>query len=380
MKQAVMDENGLFLHDHFPFVLQKFVESVDSHDLKVACRLEHLLEECVKRSILDQNQLDQLSLKQDKLKDLVLAWKMNLAIGDSIEVYQKGAWYTAKVVDKIEDGRVKIHYVGWPKDDQVVSLLDRKVQPAGSLISKDKPKRGREAPADAAVEAEPAESSVVVHPKEEPPADETLLIGSNGRPLRKSRAQATSNMLDSVPVPPKPEKKSKASRSKNNKAEINDENYDAFCSICGMRENACALDPLMCEGTCLRIFHRECLNLEEEPEHWYCDQCSTGKHVCALCGVAGVDYSEVQKCSVGACGKYFHSACLEAHREKLYFEMKKCDKELLGLEKDLYVQNHQLSASSDGKALVVPGMAIRCPRHFCDTCYGDYGAVSEVLF
>ena len=192
MKQAVMDENGLFLHDHFPFVLQKFVESVDSHDLKVACRLEHLLEECVKRSILDQNQLDQLSLKQDKLKDLVLAWKMNLAIGDSMEVYQKGAWYTAKVVDKIEDGRVKIHFVGWPKDDQVVSLLDRKVQPAGSLISKDKPKRGREAPADAAVEAEPAESSVVVHPKEEPPADETLLIGSNGRPLRKSRAQALS--------------------------------------------------------------------------------------------------------------------------------------------------------------------------------------------
>ncbi|RYH28563.1 hypothetical protein EON65_11745 [archaeon] len=287
------------------------MEAVDEADIKLGCRYEHLLEECVKRGILDKNQCKQFAMKQDQLKQLVTAWKLALVKGDKIEVHSENesAWFTAKVLsDKVVDGQIKVHYVGWSKYDGFISLQSKRVQPDGCLIITEATKKTRTAPQVEGFAEDIIAKEAALTQEEDAPADEELLLGSNGRPVRKSRGGVITPIQ---PSPQKHEKKAKKSQAKSSNKEISEDNYDSFCALCDMRENACALDPLMCEGSCLRIFHRECLDLSDEPEHWYCDQCSTGKHACFICGVIGEDYSEVFKCNIAACGKYYHPRCLQ---------------------------------------------------------------------
>ncbi|ETE65799.1 Histone-lysine N-methyltransferase NSD3, partial [Ophiophagus hannah] len=50
-----------------------------------------------------------------------------------------------------------------------------------------------------------------------------------------------------------------------------------------------------CEGECYRVFHTECLGLSSQPD---------GKFICLECK------NDVKRCSVNACGKFYHEACV----------------------------------------------------------------------
>ncbi|XRB15211.1 PHD-type domain-containing protein [Pseudoscourfieldia marina] len=86
-------------------------------------------------------------------------------------------------------------------------------------------------------------------------------------------------------------------------------------------EYACALcadggSLLLCEGTCMRSFHVECLRNSgiEVPEGdapFYCDQCQTQSHVCSHCGHSGTPMDPTMRCSMHNCGLHFHLRCVK---------------------------------------------------------------------
>jgi len=70
---------------------------------------------------------------------------------------------------------------------------------------------------------------------------------------------------------------------------------------------------------------------------WFCPECAAGQMRCFVCegfGASTADLS-VRKCSLGACGRFFHLAC--ASRLPL------CN-------------------------LAASGTFFRCPQHYCATC------------
>uniref|UniRef100_A0A670Z0V0 Histone-lysine N-methyltransferase NSD3 n=1 Tax=Pseudonaja textilis TaxID=8673 RepID=A0A670Z0V0_PSETE len=63
-----------------------------------------------------------------------------------------------------------------------------------------------------------------------------------------------------------------------------------------------------CEGECYRVFHTECLGLSSQPDgKFICLECKNGQHICFSCKLPGKD---VKRCSVNACGKFYHEACV----------------------------------------------------------------------
>ncbi|KAL4609557.1 histone-lysine N-methyltransferase NSD3-like [Arapaima gigas] len=102
---------------------------------------------------------------------------------------------------------------------------------------------------------------------------------------------------------------------------------DSVCQIC----EAFGDNLLCCEGDCHRLFHPECIGLPSPLEgHFMCVECKTGTHPCFSCKVSD---SDVRRCSVTGCGRFYHSTCARKHT----------------------------SASVDSKGL-------RCPQHSCTTC------------
>ncbi|XP_048368444.1 histone-lysine N-methyltransferase NSD3 isoform X5 [Sphaerodactylus townsendi] len=79
---------------------------------------------------------------------------------------------------------------------------------------------------------------------------------------------------------------------------------DTVCQICESSS-----EPLVsCEGECYKVFHTECLGLSAQPDgKFVCQECKNGQHTCFSCKVAGKD---VKRCSVNACGKFYHEACV----------------------------------------------------------------------
>ncbi|EPY82275.1 histone-lysine N-methyltransferase NSD3 [Camelus ferus] len=119
---------------------------------------------------------------------------------------------------------------------------------------------------------------------------------------------------------------------------------DAVCQIC--ESSGDSLVP--CEGECCKHFHLECLGLTSLPD---------GKFVCIECK------TDVKRCSVGACGKFYHEACVRKFPTAI-FESKgfRCPQHCCSacsMEKDIH-------KASKGRMM----RCLRCPMayHSGDTC------------
>ncbi|XP_064421578.1 histone-lysine N-methyltransferase NSD3 isoform X3 [Latimeria chalumnae] len=105
---------------------------------------------------------------------------------------------------------------------------------------------------------------------------------------------------------------------------------DTVCQICASFGESL----VTCEGECYRLFHMECLGLTALPEgKFICIECKAGSHTCFSCKVPGTD---VKRCSVNACGRFFHESCARKYSTSM-FESK----------------------------------GFRCPQHCCTTCSID---------
>ncbi|KAF0878356.1 NSD3 methyltransferase, partial [Crocuta crocuta] len=132
---------------------------------------------------------------------------------------------------------------------------------------------------------------------------------------------------------------------------------DTVCQIC--ESSGDSLIP--CEGECCKHFHLECLGLASPPDgKFICMECKTGQHPCFSCKVSGTD---VKRCSVGACGKFYHEACVRKFPTAI-FESKgfRCPQHCCSacsMEKDIY-------KASKGRMM----RCLRCPiaYHSGDAC------------
>uniref|UniRef100_A0A2K6F557 Nuclear receptor binding SET domain protein 3 n=1 Tax=Propithecus coquereli TaxID=379532 RepID=A0A2K6F557_PROCO len=132
---------------------------------------------------------------------------------------------------------------------------------------------------------------------------------------------------------------------------------DTVCQIC--ESSGDSLIP--CEGECCKHFHLECLGLTSLPEgKFICVECKTGQHPCFSCKVSGKD---VKRCSVGACGKFYHEACVRKFPTAV-FESKgfRCPQHCCSacsMEKDIH-------KASKGRMM----RCLRCPvaYHSGDAC------------
>uniref|UniRef100_A0A803SZN1 Histone-lysine N-methyltransferase NSD3 n=1 Tax=Anolis carolinensis TaxID=28377 RepID=A0A803SZN1_ANOCA len=120
---------------------------------------------------------------------------------------------------------------------------------------------------------------------------------------------------------------------------------DSICQIC----ESSGESLLSCEGECYRVFHTECLGLSSQPEgKFICIECKNGQHTCFSCKLPGKD---VKRCSVNACGKFYHEACVRKFATTV-FESRgfRCpqhcctscsvDKDIHKASKGLIVQDH----------------------------------------
>ncbi|XP_059541353.1 histone-lysine N-methyltransferase NSD3 isoform X3 [Myotis daubentonii] len=132
---------------------------------------------------------------------------------------------------------------------------------------------------------------------------------------------------------------------------------DTVCQIC--ESSGDSLIP--CEGECYKYFHLECLGVTSLPDgKFICMECKTGKHPCFSCKVSGTD---VKRCSVGACGKFYHEACVRKFPTAV-FESKgfRCPQHCCSacsMEKDIH-------KASKGRMM----RCLRCPvaYHSGDAC------------
>ena len=127
---------------------------------------------------------------------------------------------------------------------------------------------------------------------------------------------------------------------------------EAVCALC-----MCQGQLIACDGPCMRSFHLNCIDLNEEPEadsQWFCSDCESGVHHCFSCGEVGDLQADddgpmaFKKCSVFKCGKFYHSQCVRQY------------------------ELTQFWGSSE---------AFRCPIHYCDICEksGDSMAMLSCL-
>ncbi|XP_045444827.1 histone-lysine N-methyltransferase NSD3 isoform X4 [Pipistrellus kuhlii] len=132
---------------------------------------------------------------------------------------------------------------------------------------------------------------------------------------------------------------------------------ETVCQIC--ESSGDSLIP--CEGECYKYFHLECLGVTSLPDgKFICMECKTGQHQCFSCKVSGTD---VKRCSVGACGKFYHEACVRKFPTAV-FESKgfRCPQHCCSacsMEKDIH-------KASKGRMM----RCLRCPvaYHSGDAC------------
>ncbi|XP_042313013.1 histone-lysine N-methyltransferase NSD2 isoform X3 [Sceloporus undulatus] len=66
---------------------------------------------------------------------------------------------------------------------------------------------------------------------------------------------------------------------------------------------------LLCEGRCFGAFHASCTGLSGKPSgHFICTECSSGFHTCFVCKEKK---SDVKRCIVSHCGKFYHETCVK---------------------------------------------------------------------
>ncbi|XP_045330761.1 histone-lysine N-methyltransferase NSD2 isoform X4 [Leopardus geoffroyi] len=102
--------------------------------------------------------------------------------------------------------------------------------------------------------------------------------------------------------------------------------------VCQLCEKPGSL--LLCEGPCCGAFHLACLGLARRPEgRFTCSECASGIHSCFVCKESKTD---VRRCVVSQCGKFYHEAC---------------------------VRKYPLT--------VFESRGFRCPLHSCVTCHAS---------
>ncbi|KAG1681818.1 Histone-lysine N-methyltransferase NSD2 [Nymphon striatum] len=90
-------------------------------------------------------------------------------------------------------------------------------------------------------------------------------------------------------------------------------NGDQVCQICDKTgENL-----VVCKGTCLGMFHAQCISNDKEIDSFTCEECSSGKHTCFICKEKTADTT---RCNVAQCGKFYHSKCLKKYQIHCKFE------------------------------------------------------------
>lgn len=68
---------------------------------------------------------------------------------------------------------------------------------------------------------------------------------------------------------------------------------------------------LLCEGPCCGAFHLSCLGLSRRPDgRFTCSACASGIHSCFVCKESQTD---VKRCVVSQCGKFYHEACVRKY-------------------------------------------------------------------
>ncbi|XP_069924072.1 histone-lysine N-methyltransferase NSD2 isoform X2 [Oryctolagus cuniculus] len=79
--------------------------------------------------------------------------------------------------------------------------------------------------------------------------------------------------------------------------------------VCQLCEKTGSL--LLCEGPCCGAFHLACLGLSRRPEgRFTCSECASGVHSCFVCKESKTD---VKRCVVTQCGKFYHEACVRKY-------------------------------------------------------------------
>ncbi|XP_032109833.1 histone-lysine N-methyltransferase NSD2 isoform X2 [Sapajus apella] len=79
--------------------------------------------------------------------------------------------------------------------------------------------------------------------------------------------------------------------------------------VCQLCEKPGSL--LLCEGPCCGAFHLACLGLSRRPEgRFTCSECASGIHSCFVCKENKTD---VKRCVVTQCGKFYHEACVRKY-------------------------------------------------------------------
>ncbi|XP_037598105.1 histone-lysine N-methyltransferase NSD2 isoform X2 [Cebus imitator] len=79
--------------------------------------------------------------------------------------------------------------------------------------------------------------------------------------------------------------------------------------VCQLCEKPGSL--LLCEGPCCGAFHLTCLGLSWRPEgRFTCSECASGIHSCFVCKENKTD---VKRCVVTQCGKFYHEACVRKY-------------------------------------------------------------------
>ncbi|XP_028348241.1 histone-lysine N-methyltransferase NSD2 isoform X4 [Physeter macrocephalus] len=83
--------------------------------------------------------------------------------------------------------------------------------------------------------------------------------------------------------------------------------------VTAKKEHVCQLcekpgSLVLCEGPCCGAFHLACLGLSRRPEgRFTCSECTSGIHSCFVCKESKTD---VKRCVVSQCGKFYHEACV----------------------------------------------------------------------
>ncbi|KAA8495732.1 Histone-lysine N-methyltransferase, H3 lysine-36 and H4 lysine-20 specific [Porphyridium purpureum] len=122
--------------------------------------------------------------------------------------------------------------------------------------------------------------------------------------------------------------------------------YDDVCDKCHKAGDSL----IMCEGSCKRCWHRECLTPDARPADdadFYCDDCTNASWACAYCHRQALSSEPLVKCTDSYCGKRYHKQCIS----------------------NLPLTKHRLDEEK-----------IVCPRHFCGMCEGAINLAKDSSF
>uniref|UniRef100_A0A670ZSH4 Histone-lysine N-methyltransferase NSD2 n=1 Tax=Pseudonaja textilis TaxID=8673 RepID=A0A670ZSH4_PSETE len=121
-------------------------------------------------------------------------------------------------------------------------------------------------------------------------------------------------------------------------------------------------EVMLCEGRCLGAFHASCSGLSGRPKgQFVCDECTSGIHTCFVCKEK---QSEIKRCIVSHCGKFYHEACVKKFPLTI-FENRGFRCPLHSCE-SCHVANPSNPKVSKGKMI----RCVRCPvaYHVGDNC------------